>query len=102
MHLQRFSNNGIRAKGWPAMAWLSTRGDQLRLGPLQGAAIRKHDRLRPARKGLSPADIPTASRGGGAGRRGGRRLVGRLSAAKGSRRLCRGSDDGGAVRVKEG
>ncbi|RWV77459.1 hypothetical protein GW17_00061708, partial [Ensete ventricosum] len=67
-------------------------------GPLQGAAARRgscpqgvatrgHGRLWPARKGLSPAASPAASRGGGTGRKGGRRL-------------CRGS--GNTMRVKEG
>ncbi|RRT50849.1 hypothetical protein B296_00041375 [Ensete ventricosum] len=56
---------------------------------------------RPARKGLLPAASPIASRGGGSGRRGGHPLAGRLSAAKGSHRLCRGSGGGDAVRVKE-
>ncbi|RWW35295.1 hypothetical protein BHE74_00059784 [Ensete ventricosum] len=45
---------------------------------------------------------PTASRGGGVGRRDGRPLVGRLPTAKGSHRLRRSSSDGGVVRVKEG
>ncbi|RWV97588.1 hypothetical protein GW17_00039612 [Ensete ventricosum] len=58
-----------------------------------------------ARKGRPPASTvgcgqPT--RGGGTGRRGGRPLAGRLSTAKGSRRLCRGNGGGGAVRVNEG
>ncbi|RZS25845.1 hypothetical protein BHM03_00059107, partial [Ensete ventricosum] len=52
-------------------------------------------RQRPARKGLSPAASPTTSRGGGAGRRGGRPLAGRVPTAMGSRRLRRGSDDDG-------
>ncbi|RWV84472.1 hypothetical protein GW17_00053809 [Ensete ventricosum] len=60
--------------------------------PLQGGS-----RLRP-----SPLQGAAASRGGGAGRRGGRPLARRLPAAKGNRRLRRGSDDGGAMRVKEG
>ncbi|RWV93517.1 hypothetical protein GW17_00044024 [Ensete ventricosum] len=55
-----------------------------------------HQRL--ARKGQPATASPAVSRGG-ASRRGGRPLAGRLSTAKGSHRLCRGS---GAVRVKEG
>ncbi|RZS23785.1 hypothetical protein BHM03_00056762, partial [Ensete ventricosum] len=48
-----------------------------------------------------------ASRGGGAGCRGGCPLVGWLLTGKGSRRLCKGnggggSGDSGAMRVKEG
>ncbi|RWW48126.1 hypothetical protein BHE74_00045826 [Ensete ventricosum] len=54
----------------------------------------------PARKGLPPASSPTANKGDDAGRSGGRPLVGRLLAIKGSRRLRRGND--GTVRVKEG
>ncbi|RRT33218.1 hypothetical protein B296_00004753 [Ensete ventricosum] len=75
------------------MAWLPTRGGRLRPG-MHVVATRKG---RPARKGLPPA-----SRGGGAGRRGGRPLAGQLLVAKGSRRLRRGSSGGDAVRVKEG
>ncbi|RZR93238.1 hypothetical protein BHM03_00021686 [Ensete ventricosum] len=63
------------------------------------------NRQRSARKGqpvvASPQEV-AASSGGGAGRRGGRPLAGRLPAVKGSRRLRRGSGGGGAVRVKEG
>ncbi|RWV95353.1 hypothetical protein GW17_00042028 [Ensete ventricosum] len=55
-----------------------------------------------ARKGLLPVASPAASRGGGAGRRGGRPLAGWLPTEKGSCRLCRGSGGGGTVRVKEG
>ncbi|RZR73297.1 hypothetical protein BHM03_00022525 [Ensete ventricosum] len=65
-----------------------SRGDPLRPSPLQGAAARRDS-------------SPTASRGDCVDRRGGRPLAGRLTAAKGSRRLRRGSDDGDAVRVKE-
>ncbi|RRT59522.1 hypothetical protein B296_00010565 [Ensete ventricosum] len=45
---------------------------------------------------------PTASRGGNAGRRGGRPLAGWLPVTKGSCLLCRGNGSGDAVRVKEG
>ncbi|RWV77597.1 hypothetical protein GW17_00061547 [Ensete ventricosum] len=56
------------------------------------AAARGHSRLQhDARKGLPPATNPTASRGGGASRKGGCPLVGRLPAGKGSHRLHRGS-----------
>ncbi|RWW16526.1 hypothetical protein GW17_00019589 [Ensete ventricosum] len=74
MHPLRFPNNGIRAK------------------PARGG----HPRARAA------TASPTASRGGNAGRRGGRPLEGRLPVAKGSCRLCRGSGSGDVVRVKEG
>ncbi|RWV77187.1 hypothetical protein GW17_00062025 [Ensete ventricosum] len=57
-------------------------------------------RQQPTCKGLPPAASPAASRGGGAGRKVGCPLAGRLPTAKGSRRLHRGSS--GAVRVKEG
>ncbi|RWW09354.1 hypothetical protein GW17_00027162 [Ensete ventricosum] len=60
------------------------------------------NRQRLTRKGLPPAASPTATKGGGAGRRGGRPLAGRLPTIKGSRRLRRCSGDGDAVRVKEG
>ncbi|RWW54940.1 hypothetical protein BHE74_00038448 [Ensete ventricosum] len=66
----------------------------------QGAATRGHSRLWPAHKGLPPVASPSASRGGGAGRRGGRPLARRLPTAKGCRRLRRGND-GDTVRVKE-
>ncbi|RWW44936.1 hypothetical protein BHE74_00049267 [Ensete ventricosum] len=73
-------------QGWPTMAWLPARG-----GRPQGQ--------QPARGGYprawSAVASPTASKVGGAGRRGGCPLVGRLPTAKGSR-------GGGAVRVKEG
>ncbi|RZS17744.1 hypothetical protein BHM03_00049926 [Ensete ventricosum] len=62
---------------------------------------RKGGRLQGARKGLSPAASPVASRGGGTSRRGGRPLVGRLPMGKGNRRLRKGSDDGGAAEGKE-
>ncbi|RRT35060.1 hypothetical protein B296_00031267 [Ensete ventricosum] len=61
---------------------------------------RKGGRLQGARKGLLPAANPTASRGSGASRRGGRPLAGRLPACKGSRCLRRGNDDG--AEGKEG
>ncbi|RZS14446.1 hypothetical protein BHM03_00046134 [Ensete ventricosum] len=54
----------------------------------------------PAYKGLPPAASPVASRGGDAGRRGGRPLAGRLSATKGNRRLRKGCNGNGAVRVE--
>ncbi|RWW48581.1 hypothetical protein BHE74_00045330 [Ensete ventricosum] len=87
MHPPRIPNSGIRAK-------LPARGGRLR-------PARKGDRQRLARKGLPPAASPAASRGGDAGRRCGHPLVGRLQAAKGSRRL-RWGNGGGAVRVKKG
>ncbi|RZS10464.1 hypothetical protein BHM03_00041697 [Ensete ventricosum] len=71
------------------MAWLSARGDRLWPG-------------RPASKGMPPTASPAASRGGAAGRRGDHPLAGRLSAAKGSRRMRNGSGSDGAVKVKEG
>ncbi|RRT33484.1 hypothetical protein B296_00032470 [Ensete ventricosum] len=74
----------------------ATRGGCLRCTCIGGG------RQQPARKGLPPAASPAASRGGGVSRRGGRPLAGRLSAVKDSHRLRRGSDNGGAVRVKEG
>ncbi|RZS19746.1 hypothetical protein BHM03_00052179 [Ensete ventricosum] len=55
-----------------------------------------------SRQGLPPASSPAASRGGGAGCRGGRPMAGWLPAAKGSHRLRRGSGGDGVVRVKEG
>ncbi|RZS28614.1 hypothetical protein BHM03_00062224 [Ensete ventricosum] len=57
-------------------------------------------RQRPACKRLPPAAGLATNRGGSASCRGGRPLAGQLSAAKGSRRLRRGSD--GTMRVKEG
>ncbi|RWW05335.1 hypothetical protein GW17_00031397 [Ensete ventricosum] len=117
MHLLRFPNSSIRAKqkemlpaeeGRPHACCLHAevashgqtpcRGDRLRPGPLQGAAARRgnspqgeatrgHGQLRPARKGLPPADSPVASRGGGPASR-------VVTPWQGG---C-----GGAVRVKEG
>ncbi|RZS13212.1 hypothetical protein BHM03_00044762 [Ensete ventricosum] len=72
-------------KGWPPTGATARRGSSP-----HGAATCRHDRLLPTR------------RGGDVGRRGGRPMIGRLPATKGSRRLRRGSDGGGAVRVKEG
>ncbi|RZS14351.1 hypothetical protein BHM03_00046032 [Ensete ventricosum] len=87
-------------------------GGRLRPGPLQRAAGcgQAPCKGRPpagaeARKGRPPASTAGCgqpARGGGTGRRGGRPLAGRLSTAKGSRRLCRGNGGGGAVRVNEG
>ncbi|RWW53101.1 hypothetical protein BHE74_00040434, partial [Ensete ventricosum] len=57
---------------------------------------REGGRLQGARKGLPPASSPTASRGSDTSRRGGRPLVGRLPAGKGSHRLHRGSGGDGA------
>ncbi|RRT46479.1 hypothetical protein B296_00047416 [Ensete ventricosum] len=53
-------------------------------------------------KGWLPVDSPTASRGGGTGRRGGRPFAGLLPTAKGNRSLHKGSGGSDAVRVKEG
>ncbi|RRT51833.1 hypothetical protein B296_00004803 [Ensete ventricosum] len=86
----------------------SPRGSQPRPGYLQGAATREHGRLRPTRKGQPAAASlqgvaargPAASRGGDANRRGGRPLVGRLPTAKGNRRLRKGCNGNGAVRVE--
>ncbi|RWW05514.1 hypothetical protein GW17_00031204 [Ensete ventricosum] len=90
------------------MAWLPTRGDHsqgqqpARGGHSRAQPARRDGRLWPASKGQLAAASPTASRGSGVGRKGGRPLAGRLSAVKGSRRQRRGSDNGGVVRVKEG
>ncbi|RWW86509.1 hypothetical protein BHE74_00004714 [Ensete ventricosum] len=66
--------------------------------PPVGAAAHKgwHPRAR------SAAASPVASKGDDVRCKGGRPLAGQLPAAKGNRRLCWGSDDGGTVRVKEG
>ncbi|RWW25290.1 hypothetical protein GW17_00010377 [Ensete ventricosum] len=63
---------------------------------------RKGGRLQGARKWLSLAAIPIASRGDGASRRGGRPLARRLPTGKGSRRLRRGNDDDNSGKGKEG
>ncbi|RZS23458.1 hypothetical protein BHM03_00056399 [Ensete ventricosum] len=154
MYPLRFPNSGIKAKrcriqgptdcdqalykGRPPIGAAARKGrpptGMASCGQPAGAAasdqLARASRQRPARKGLPPADSPVASKGGSAGRRGGRPLAGRLPVAKGSRRLRRGSrrlrrgsrrlrrgsrrlrrgsrrlrrgsDDGGAVRVKEG
>ncbi|RZR92381.1 hypothetical protein BHM03_00020684, partial [Ensete ventricosum] len=74
---------------WPARGHTRLQHDACKGGRLQGA-----------RKGLSPAASPTASKGGGTGRKGGRPLAEWLSAGKGSRRLRRGSGGtNGARRV---
>ncbi|RWV90285.1 hypothetical protein GW17_00047531 [Ensete ventricosum] len=96
------------------------RGDRLRPGPAaRGWRLQRGARgyaARAAANGLQMAarGQPVASpqgatdyggdAHGGAGRRGGRPLAEWLLAVKGSRRLRRGSSDGGddAVRVKEG
>ncbi|RZS20485.1 hypothetical protein BHM03_00053002 [Ensete ventricosum] len=84
MHPLRFPKGGIRAKRpGPLQGVAARRGSSS-----QGAATRGHGRLRLARKGLPPAANPAASRGGDAGRKGGRRLR-------------RGSGGGGAMKVKE-
>ncbi|RZR78239.1 hypothetical protein BHM03_00003519 [Ensete ventricosum] len=84
-------------QGRPTMAWLPTRG-----GRPQGAATHSHGRLRPARKGLSPAASPAASRGGGDGRKGGRPLgrvavdrKGQPPPAQGQRRRRPSEGEGG-------
>ncbi|RWV78563.1 hypothetical protein GW17_00060439 [Ensete ventricosum] len=59
-------------------------------------------RQRSTRKGLPPVTNPAASRGGDVGHRGGFPLTGPLSAARGNRHLCKGSDDDDVLRVKEG
>ncbi|RWV77232.1 hypothetical protein GW17_00061966 [Ensete ventricosum] len=91
-------------KGRPTAARPPARGS--RWWPLVGMAASdqpaRASRWCPTRKGLPLAASPAASRGGGAGRRGGRPLAGRLPTAKGSRHLRRGNDSGGVVRVKEG
>ncbi|RWW82110.1 hypothetical protein BHE74_00009446 [Ensete ventricosum] len=126
MHPLRFPNSGIRAKvfmrkigfklreGWPHACCLHAevsghsqahcRGSRPWLGYLQGAAARRGNSPQGAatRKGQLVAANRTANRGGDVGGRGGRPLAGRLSTAKGSRRLRRGSDGGGIVRVKVG
>ncbi|RWW53938.1 hypothetical protein BHE74_00039525 [Ensete ventricosum] len=110
MHPLRFPNNGIRGKGRSAMAWLPVRGGRLQPRPPCKGAARPptrggHPRAQLAAaspQGLSLADSPAASRCGGTGHKGGRPLARRLPTAKGSRRLRRGSDDDGAIRVKEG
>ncbi|RZS04711.1 hypothetical protein BHM03_00035083 [Ensete ventricosum] len=92
MHPSRFPNSGIRAKSAGAVA---LRGDACRhdeLWPIAGAAAAGS--MAPA-TGLAVGHPQgaAASRGDDTDRRGGRPLAGRLSAGKGSHRLCRGSDD---------
>ncbi|RZS23307.1 hypothetical protein BHM03_00056209 [Ensete ventricosum] len=78
----RVTGHGLATyKGRPAVAKLPTRGG--------------HPRARPN------VASPIASRGGGAGRRGGRPLARQLPIIKGSHRLHRDSGDGGAMTVKE-
>ncbi|RWW55332.1 hypothetical protein BHE74_00038037 [Ensete ventricosum] len=97
-------------KGQQATARPPTRGGHPRARPTAsqppGAVGNdqpvRTSRLRPARKGLPPTASPTANRGDIAGHRSGRPLAGRLSTAKGSRRLRRGSGESNIVRVKEG
>ncbi|RZS19666.1 hypothetical protein BHM03_00052099 [Ensete ventricosum] len=62
----------------------------------------KGGRLQGTHKGLPPAASPTAGRGDGASRKGGRPLAGRLPAGKGNRRLRRGSDGGGDAEGERG
>ncbi|RRT39442.1 hypothetical protein B296_00018224 [Ensete ventricosum] len=81
-------------QGRPAMAWYLQ-------GAIGNGQPARASRQWLARKGLHPAGSPTASKGCGASRRGGRPLAGRLSTAKGNCRLHKGSDDSGVVRVKE-
>ncbi|RZS22605.1 hypothetical protein BHM03_00055411 [Ensete ventricosum] len=91
--MQRWLATARPPTGAANHGWLPTRGGRLRSGPLQGAVTCK---------GLPPAASPAASRGDCAGHKGGRHLAGRLSAAMGSRRLRKGIDGDGTVRVKEG
>ncbi|RRT75144.1 hypothetical protein B296_00023068 [Ensete ventricosum] len=63
---------------------------------------RKGGRLQGARKWLSLAAIPIANRDDGASRRGGRPLVRRLPAGKGSRCLRKGNGGDDSVKGKEG
>ncbi|RWV82527.1 hypothetical protein GW17_00055972 [Ensete ventricosum] len=66
------------------------------------AATCGHGQLRPARKGQPVAASPTASRGGGAGRRGGRPLAGRQPPlALGQRRRRRSEGEGGSGHLFE-
>ncbi|RZS10103.1 hypothetical protein BHM03_00041271 [Ensete ventricosum] len=92
-----FSEGVLSSKGR-----LSEDGRLATARPLTGVAGHG-DRLQGARKGLLPAASPTASKGSGAGRRGGRPLAGRLPAGMVNWCLRRGrGGDGGVVRVKEG
>ncbi|RZS23289.1 hypothetical protein BHM03_00056195, partial [Ensete ventricosum] len=84
------------------MAWLPARGGLRGQAPYKGwspagtagcGQPARASRQQPTRKGLPLVAIPSASRGGGAGRKGGRPLVGRLPAAKGNRHLRRGNGD---------
>ncbi|RZR97585.1 hypothetical protein BHM03_00026811 [Ensete ventricosum] len=121
MHPLRFSNSGIRAKqlaakvgaacgGGAATYMLSaSRGGWPRPGPLQGRPAMawlpaRDGRLQPRPPTWGGSQGPADNSQPARGCRPGPALppVGRLPAAKGSRRLRRGSDGGGAVRVKEG
>ncbi|RWW30452.1 hypothetical protein GW17_00004968 [Ensete ventricosum] len=75
------------------------RGGRPRPDPLHGRpAVAKAAGL--AHKGLLLVASPTANRGGGNGRKGGRSLVGRLPTAKGRRRQRRGDDTVKAKRTR--
>ncbi|RRT32749.1 hypothetical protein B296_00050223 [Ensete ventricosum] len=97
-------------KGWPPSGAAARKGrpptGTVVYGQPAGAIVSgqptRASRQRPTRKGLSPVASPTTSRGGDVGHKGGHPLAGPLSTAKGNRRLCKGSDDGDALRVKEG
>ncbi|RWV83072.1 hypothetical protein GW17_00055370 [Ensete ventricosum] len=92
-------------KGRSAVARPLARGDRPQeQQPARGGHLRARSAAAspqgPTGKGLPPAAIPAASRGDGAGRRGGRPLVRWLLAANGSRRLRRGSSGNSTVRVE--
>ncbi|RWV77474.1 hypothetical protein GW17_00061690 [Ensete ventricosum] len=92
-----FGHGLAMCKGQPPAGAAAARDGHGRLRPAH-----RGGRQRPARMGQSAATSPATSRGGDAGCKGGRPLVGQLPTAKGSRRLHWSSGGGGAVRVKEG
>ncbi|RWV77229.1 hypothetical protein GW17_00061977 [Ensete ventricosum] len=75
--MQRWLATARPSVGAVDHAWLLARGDWLR--PPEGQPPADQ----PARKALPPAASPTASRGGGSGRRGGYPLARRLPGRKG-------------------
>ncbi|RWV87533.1 hypothetical protein GW17_00050460 [Ensete ventricosum] len=94
-HAGATDNSLATCKGWSPAGATARKGR-----PPAGTA--GCGRQQPAHKGLPPTASHAASRGDDAGRRGGCPLAGRLSDAKGSRRLRRGNSEDGAARVKEG
>ncbi|RRT38555.1 hypothetical protein B296_00034275 [Ensete ventricosum] len=78
----------------PTRARLAAASPQGAAAPIAGEASPWHGGYRPQRAAVAYAGAATAG--------GGISLAWRLPTTKGSRRLRRGSDGGGAVRVKEG